>query len=119
MTSPAQDPASAAFEETADTLDQAAVEARTAARRVRRLRRERTQGGRWRDVLGGGVAQDLLAEIGGAVGRQSSAAGRLRRVQEAAGSSSPADEISKLADLKASGALSEQEFEAEKAKILA
>jgi hypothetical protein len=39
-------------------------------------------------------------------------------VQEAAGSSSPADEIAKLADLKASGALSEQEFEAEKAKIL-
>jgi ABC-type multidrug transport system fused ATPase/permease subunit len=40
-------------------------------------------------------------------------------VKEAAGSSSTADELTKLADLKASGALSDAEFEAQKAKLLA
>lgn len=39
-------------------------------------------------------------------------------IQDAAGSS-PAEEISKLADLKASGAITEAEFAAQKAKILA
>ena len=38
-------------------------------------------------------------------------------VKETAGTSS-ADQLSKLADLKASGAISDQEFEAAKAKIL-
>jgi hypothetical protein len=39
-------------------------------------------------------------------------------VQQAAGSSSTADELSKLADLKASGAITEEEFQTSKAKIL-
>jgi len=40
-------------------------------------------------------------------------------VREAAGSSSTADELAKLNDLKASGVLSEDEFNAQKAKLLA
>jgi ABC-type multidrug transport system fused ATPase/permease subunit len=40
-------------------------------------------------------------------------------VKEAAGSSSAADELTKLADLKAKGVLSDAEFEAQKAKLLA
>lgn len=39
-------------------------------------------------------------------------------VQQAAGSSSTVDELSKLADLKASGAITEEEFQTSKAKIL-
>ena len=39
-------------------------------------------------------------------------------VQQAAGSTSAADEVAKLADLKASGAITEEEFQAGKAKIL-
>jgi Short C-terminal domain/Phospholipase_D-nuclease N-terminal len=40
-------------------------------------------------------------------------------VQEAAGGSGPADQLTKLAALKDQGVLSDAEFEAEKAKILA
>ena len=39
-------------------------------------------------------------------------------VQQAAATSSTADEVAKLADLKASGAITEEEFQAGKAKIL-
>jgi hypothetical protein len=39
-------------------------------------------------------------------------------VQDAAGSSGSADELAKLADLKAQGVLTDAEFEAQKAKIL-
>ena len=39
-------------------------------------------------------------------------------VQEAAGGSSSADQLSKLADLKEQGVLTDAEFEAEKAKVL-
>ena len=39
-------------------------------------------------------------------------------VQQAAGTSSTADEVAKLADLKASGAITDEEFQAGKAKIL-
>ncbi len=39
-------------------------------------------------------------------------------VQETAGASNPADEVAKLADLKASGAITEEEFQAAKAKAL-
>jgi hypothetical protein len=39
-------------------------------------------------------------------------------VQDAASSSAPADELSKLADLKDQGVITEAEFEAQKAKIL-
>jgi Short C-terminal domain/Phospholipase_D-nuclease N-terminal len=39
-------------------------------------------------------------------------------VQETAGTSNPADEVAKLADLKASGAITEEEFQAAKAKAL-
>jgi heme exporter protein D len=40
-------------------------------------------------------------------------------VQQAAGSGSVANELSKLSDLRASGALTDAEFEAQKAKLLA
>ncbi len=40
-------------------------------------------------------------------------------VKEAAGTSSAADELTKLADLKAKGILSDAEFEEQKAKLLA
>jgi ABC-type multidrug transport system fused ATPase/permease subunit len=40
-------------------------------------------------------------------------------IQEAAGSSGTADELSKLADLKAKGVLTDAEFEDQKAKLLA
>jgi ABC-type multidrug transport system fused ATPase/permease subunit len=40
-------------------------------------------------------------------------------VKEAAGTSSTADQLAKLADLKEKGALSDAEFEAEKTKLLA
>jgi ABC-type multidrug transport system fused ATPase/permease subunit len=39
-------------------------------------------------------------------------------VQEAAGSSGPADQLSKLADLRDRGVLSDAEFEAQKSRIL-
>ena len=39
-------------------------------------------------------------------------------VKQAAGSGSTADDLAKLADLKASGAISDAEFEAQKAKLL-
>ncbi|MGH9078702.1 MAG: SHOCT domain-containing protein [Acidimicrobiales bacterium] len=39
-------------------------------------------------------------------------------VKEAAGSGSSADELSKLADLKAKGVITDAEFEAQKAKLL-
>ncbi len=40
-------------------------------------------------------------------------------VKQAAGSTSSADDLAKLADLKTQGVLTEAEFEAQKAKILA
>ena len=40
-------------------------------------------------------------------------------IQDAAGGSSTADELKKLADLRAAGALTEEEFAAQKAKLLA
>jgi ABC-type multidrug transport system fused ATPase/permease subunit len=40
-------------------------------------------------------------------------------VKQAAGSASSTDELAKLADLKQSGAITDAEFEAQKAKILA
>jgi hypothetical protein len=40
-------------------------------------------------------------------------------VQDAAGSTSPADQIAKLADLHDRGVLSDQEFQREKARVLA
>jgi ABC-type multidrug transport system fused ATPase/permease subunit len=39
-------------------------------------------------------------------------------VQQTAGSSSPADEVARLADLNASGVITDQEFQAAKAKAL-
>jgi hypothetical protein len=39
-------------------------------------------------------------------------------VRETAGSGSSADELSKLADLKAKGVITDAEFEAQKAKLL-
>jgi type VI protein secretion system component VasK len=40
-------------------------------------------------------------------------------VQQTAGAANPADQLAKLADLKAQGALTDAEFEAQKAKLLA
>jgi Short C-terminal domain len=40
-------------------------------------------------------------------------------VQDAAGSQSPADQLAKLADLRDRGVITSEEFEREKAKILA
>jgi hypothetical protein len=40
-------------------------------------------------------------------------------VQEAAGSQSPADQLAKLADLRDRGVITAEEFDREKAKILA
>jgi hypothetical protein len=40
-------------------------------------------------------------------------------VQEAAGTATPADEVAKLVDLHASGALDDEEFERQKARALA
>ena len=40
-------------------------------------------------------------------------------VQEAAGSQTPADQLTKLADLRDKGVITQQEFDAQKAKILA
>ena len=40
-------------------------------------------------------------------------------VQEAAGASDPADQVAKLADLRDRGVITEAEFQAEKAKVLA
>jgi hypothetical protein len=40
-------------------------------------------------------------------------------VQEAAGSATPADQLAKLADLRERGVISAEEFEREKAKVLA
>jgi hypothetical protein len=40
-------------------------------------------------------------------------------VQDVSGSASPADELAKLADLKAKGVISEEEFQSAKAKALA
>jgi hypothetical protein len=40
-------------------------------------------------------------------------------VREAAGTSTPVDQLAKLADLKDKGAISDAEFEAQKAKLLA
>ena len=40
-------------------------------------------------------------------------------IKQAAGTSSAADEIKKLADLKAAGALTDEEFASQKAKLLA
>jgi hypothetical protein len=40
-------------------------------------------------------------------------------VRQTAGTGSTADELSKLADLKANGTISEEEFQAQKAKLLA
>jgi hypothetical protein len=42
-----------------------------------------------------------------------------RYVQEAAGSQSPADQLAKLADLRDRGVITAEEFDREKAKILA
>jgi hypothetical protein len=40
-------------------------------------------------------------------------------VQEAAGSQSPADQLAKLADLRDRGVITAEEFDREKAKVLA
>lgn len=40
-------------------------------------------------------------------------------IREAAGTTSTADELAKLSELKSSGVLSEEEFQAQKAKLLA
>jgi hypothetical protein len=78
------DPTSAVFDQAADTLDQAAADARTEAGRIRHLRRQRARGRAWRDVLGAGVARSLLEELAMTGGQMTSVGGRLRRAIVAA-----------------------------------
>jgi ABC-type multidrug transport system fused ATPase/permease subunit len=71
-----------------------------------------------------GVLVYLIARGGKMHERQAEAAAHQQKafdayVKQAAGSGSTADELSKLADLKDKGAISDAEFEAQKAKILA
>lgn len=79
MTSTGSDRTSVVLEEAADTLDQAASDARTEAGRLRHLRRQRARGRPWREVLGGGVARGLLEELALTAGQISGVGGRLRR----------------------------------------
>jgi len=71
-----------------------------------------------------GVLVYLIARGGSMHERAVAQAQRQQRafddyVRQTAGGSSHADELAKLADLKAKGVLSDAEFEAQKAKILA
>lgn len=71
-----------------------------------------------------GVLFYLIARGGGMAQRQADTfaqtdAATRRYIQEAAGSGGTADELAKLAGLKDSGVLSEAEFNAQKAKLLA
>jgi hypothetical protein len=71
-----------------------------------------------------GILVYLIARGGQMHERADAAAARQHKafnayVQQTAGSSSSADELSKLADLREKGVLTPEEFEAQKAKILA
>ncbi len=71
-----------------------------------------------------GILVYLIARGGKMHERADAAAARQQRafnayVQQTAGTSSAADELSKLADLREKGVLTPEEFEAQKAKILA
>jgi predicted membrane channel-forming protein YqfA (hemolysin III family) len=71
-----------------------------------------------------GVLFYLIARGGGMAQRQAEAAAQAeaatrRYIQEAAGSGGTADELAKLAGLKDAGVISEAEFHAQKAKLLA
>jgi hypothetical protein len=79
MPSPADDPASATFDEAADALDRAAADTATAARQVRHLRGERMRGRAWREVLGRRATRNLLELLSAATTQLSAATGRLRR----------------------------------------
>jgi hypothetical protein len=63
-------------------------------------------------VRGSGMHERALAQA------QANDAAFKQYVQQTASESSAADQIAKLADLKAKGALTDAEFDAEKAKIL-
>jgi hypothetical protein len=70
-----------------------------------------------------GVLVYLIARGGSMHERAEQAAARQQKafdqyVKQAAGGSSNVDSLSKLADLKAKGVISDAEFEAEKAKLL-
>ena len=71
-----------------------------------------------------GVLVYLIARGGKMHERQAEQAAHQQKafdayVKQAAGSGSTADELAKLADLKEKGAISDAEFDAQKAKILA
>jgi len=71
-----------------------------------------------------GILVYLIARGGKMHERADAAAARQQRafnayVQQTAGTSSSAEELSKLADLREKGVLTPEEFEAQKAKILA
>ena len=71
-----------------------------------------------------GVFVYLIARGGGMQQRAADQAAREQQafdayVRQTAGSGGSADELAKLADLKAKGVLSDAEFEAQKAKLLA
>ncbi len=64
-------------------------------------------------VRGSGMHERAVAQA------QAQQAEFQKYVQETAGASSPADQIAKLAELKNQGAITDAEFEAQKAKLLA
>jgi hypothetical protein len=71
-----------------------------------------------------GVLVYLIARGDGMAQRQMDMAAAQEKaarayIQDAAGSTSAADELKKLSDLKASGVISDAEFEAQKSKLLA
>jgi high-affinity K+ transport system ATPase subunit B len=71
-----------------------------------------------------GVLIYLIARGGGMAERSARAMAAQERaarayIQDAAGSTSVADEIKKLADLRTAGVLSDAEYEAQKARLLA
>ncbi len=71
-----------------------------------------------------GVLIYLIARGGSMHERAAAAAAQQQKafdayVKQTAGSGSSADELAKLADLKAKGVISDAEFEAQKAKLLA
>lgn len=70
----------AALDEVADSLDAAAVDQRRASRRLRRLGQERRRGRPWREVLGGGVARELLGGLTALATGLTVGGARLRRV---------------------------------------
>jgi hypothetical protein len=86
----------------------------------------RRQAGRWADKDQAQYEAEMQAQQAAAYQQQQALAAQQLAAQQAAAAAAPAApqvdlvaELSKLADLKAAGVLSDAEFEAAKAKLLA